>query len=95
MKPCDCIDEYSEKKYLKEQGLGHNNESIEVSGGNVILTLGNVTIKIWGKRFKQFAEWYLTDQDADEQIIVADLNKCRTDGRCDPACTVDCDCDFD
>lgn len=65
LKPCDCTDLQTVKK-LNEQGIGHNNESILVEPGVVILTMGYTTMKIPQKRFKMFAEWYLKAQEIDK-----------------------------
>ena len=62
LRPADCIDEYSAQK-LNEQGIGHNNESIKITDGHVILELNNVIIKIGRKRFMMFAEWFLEEQE--------------------------------
>jgi hypothetical protein len=52
---------------MEEQGIGHNNESIRVEPGYVILTMGHTTIKIPMGRFKMFADWYLTYQPLKEE----------------------------
>lgn len=62
IRPCDCIDEVTANK-LEEQGIGHNDESIELHPNYVLLKLGNTQIKISMNRFKMFAEWYLTYQE--------------------------------
>jgi uracil-DNA glycosylase len=62
LRPCDCVDMFTASK-LNEQGIGHNDESIQVVPNSVILTLGNTTIRMSMNRFKQFAEWYLTEQE--------------------------------
>lgn len=62
LRPCDCVDATTATK-LNEQGIGHNDESITVEPNSVILKIGNTTIKIWMKRFKMFAEWYLEPQN--------------------------------
>lgn len=48
---------------LGEEGIGHNDESITVIPNYVLLRMGNIEIKISMKRFKMFAEWYLTEQE--------------------------------
>jgi hypothetical protein len=62
LRPCDCVDMFTASK-LNEQGIGHNDESIQVVPNSVILTLGNTTVRMSMNRFKQFAEWYLTEQE--------------------------------
>ena len=62
LRPCDCVDMFTAST-LNEQGIGHNDESIQVVTNSVILTLGNTTIRMSMNRFKQFAEWYLTEQE--------------------------------
>lgn len=64
LKPADCIDTRSVNK-LKEQGIGHNDESISVQPNVVILTMGHTTVKIPMNRFRMFAEWYMEEQDID------------------------------
>lgn len=61
LRPCDCVDQRTVEK-LNEQGIGHNDESITVEPNSVVLRMGNTSIKIWMKRFKMFAEWYLEPQ---------------------------------
>jgi len=61
LRPCDCIDEYTAQK-LNEQGIGHNDQSITVTNGRVVLEMGHTTIKVGRRRFKQFAEWFLEEQ---------------------------------
>lgn len=62
MRPCDCHDMVSVMK-LNEQGVGHNEWSIIVRPVSVILSNSTTEIKIPQNRFKQFAEWYLEDQE--------------------------------
>lgn len=62
LRPCDCKDAVDTSK-LEEQGIGHNDESITVIPNYVLLKMGHTEIKISMKRFKMFAEWYLTEQD--------------------------------
>jgi hypothetical protein len=64
LRPCDCQDEYT-AQCLNEQGIGFNDQSIMLHPNSVILTLGNTTVKIGMQRFKQFAEWFLTEQDVE------------------------------
>jgi len=61
LRPCDCKSE-AEAKLLKEQGIGHNDESIEIHPNYVLLTMGHTQVKIGMKRFQMFAEWYLQKQ---------------------------------
>ena len=63
-KPCDCKDMATVGK-LKEQGIGHNDQSILVEPNVVVLTMGHTTVRIPMARFKMFAEWYLEEQDID------------------------------
>ena len=63
MKPCDCHDQYTVNKELKEQGLTVGVGTIEVEPGSVILTLGSCKLRIAQGTFKRFAEWYLEDQN--------------------------------
>jgi hypothetical protein len=62
LRPCDCKDAVDTSK-LEEQGIGHNDESITVIPNYVLLKMGHTEIKISMKRFKMFAEWYLSEQD--------------------------------
>jgi hypothetical protein len=62
LKPCDCKDIEDTKK-LSEQGISFNEDSLIVEPNKVILKLGHVTVNISMHRFKQFAEWYLTEQE--------------------------------
>lgn len=64
LKPCDCKDMATASK-LKEQGIGHNDQSILVEPNVVVLTTGHTTVRIPMARFKMFAEWYLEEQDID------------------------------
>jgi hypothetical protein len=62
LRPCDCKDAVDTSK-LEDQGIGHNDESITVIPNYVLLKMGHTEIKISMKRFKMFAEWYLSEQD--------------------------------
>lgn len=63
MKPCDCRSMQDVKK-LEEAGIGHNNYKCCVDSTGVLLDIDPyVRIKIPHNRFKEFAEWYLTEQD--------------------------------
>ena len=64
LKPCDCKDIATASK-LKEQGIGHNDQSILIEPNVVVLMMGHTTVKIPMARFKMFAEWYLKEQDID------------------------------
>ena len=66
MRPCDCKDAVSVQKNLTESGIRFNDDEILVQPNVVILSIGCVTIKIPMHRFKQFAEWYLLDQECPE-----------------------------
>jgi hypothetical protein len=61
IKPCECKD-HTDVAKLSENGIGHNDESITVIPNYVLLKMGHTEIKISMKRFKMFAEWYLTEQ---------------------------------
>lgn len=66
MKPCDCKDQYTIEKELYVNGISFNDNSIEITGGPVVLTIGPCTVKIPRNHFKSFAEWYLEDQKEDD-----------------------------
>lgn len=68
LKPCDCKDMVTASK-LNEQGIAHNDQSIIIEPNSVILTMGHTTIKIPMARFKMFAEWYLEEQEIDNNRI--------------------------
>lgn len=63
MRPCDCKCGMDLHK-PQEVGLSFNSDSIVVDPGCIILTLDNTTIRISQHRFKQFAEWYLAEQES-------------------------------
>ena len=67
MKPCDCKDAQDLKK-LQENGIGHNDDSLVVTPNFVTLKLGHTTITMSMYRFRQFAEWYLADQETNENL---------------------------
>lgn len=62
MKPCNCKDQYSVDKNLRESGITYNDRSIMVEPTAVVLTVGSCKLKIPMNTFKAFAEWYLEDQ---------------------------------
>lgn len=62
LRPCDCKDAI-DASLLEEQSIGHNEESITVIPNYVLLKMGHTEVKISMKRFKMFAEWYLTEQE--------------------------------
>ena len=62
LRPCDCIDQYTANK-LNEQGISHNEQSIVVEPGVVVLTMEHTTVRIPMGRFKMFAQWYLAEQE--------------------------------
>lgn len=62
LKPCDCHSFVKQSK-LNEVGIGHNDQSIRLDSGRVVLEMGHTTVTIPGKRFKMFAEWYLEEQE--------------------------------
>ena len=61
MKPCDCKDSVDTKK-LDVQGLCLNEWSILVKPTGVYISNSTTELRIPMNRFKQFTEWYLTDQ---------------------------------
>ena len=65
LRPCDYKDEVDAKS-LNEQGIGHNDESIMVEPGVVVMKMGHTTIKIPMGRFKMFTEWYLEAQELEK-----------------------------
>ncbi len=62
MRPCDCKDQVTAEK-LNEQGIKFNDDELLLKPSVVILKMYNVTLRIPMHRFKQLAEWYLTDQE--------------------------------
>jgi len=64
MKPCDCYDSVTAGR-LREQGLGFNEWSITVKPLSVFISNSTTELRISQKLFKQFAEWYLEDQETD------------------------------
>lgn len=62
LRPCDCVDMFTASK-LNEQGISHNDDSILLQPNVVILKMSHTELKIPMHRFKQFAEWYLTEQE--------------------------------
>lgn len=49
---------------LSEQGIAHNNYKIAIGSMGVSIDINpHVSIKIPHKRFREFAKWYLEDQD--------------------------------
>lgn len=65
LRPCDCKDMATAKK-LNEQGISINDEGILVEPNVVILKMNHTTVKISIQRFKQFAEWYLEEQEIED-----------------------------
>ena len=61
MKPCDCKST-DDLKSLNEQGIGFNANGISLEPNSVIITQGPCTLKIPATHFKDYAEWFLTDQ---------------------------------
>ena len=61
MKPCDCYDSVTAEE-LNEQGIGHNEWNILVKPLGVLISNNITELRIPQKRFKQFAQWYLEDQ---------------------------------
>lgn len=68
MRPCDC-ETYQELDELREQGLAFNQRSIMVRLNHVILENGPGSLKLSKNDFKNFAQWYLTDQDEKENNL--------------------------
>jgi hypothetical protein len=64
IKPADCKDMYT-ASLLESQGIGHNDDSITVEPGVVVLKMGHTTMRIPMKRFRMFAEWYLEEQEVE------------------------------
>lgn len=62
LSPANCKD-FEDVKKLECSGIGFNDQSIVVQPNHVVLTMGHTTIIIGMKRFRQFAEWYLEDQE--------------------------------
>lgn len=67
IRPCDCKD-VSALKLLNEQGIGHNEQNILIEPNSVILTMDHTIVKIPMSRFKMFAEWYLSEQEIDDNL---------------------------
>jgi hypothetical protein len=51
---------------LNEQGVGHNEWSLELIPNSVIIRNNTTELKIPMRRFRQFAEWYLEDQSKEQ-----------------------------
>ena len=62
LRPCDCKDS-RDVSMLECSGISHNENSLVVEPNHVILTMGHTQIKIGMKQFKDFAEWYLEEQE--------------------------------
>jgi hypothetical protein len=62
MKPCDCYDSITAAK-LQFQGMSHNEWHIFVKPLSVLISNNTTELRIPQKRFKEFAEWYLEDQN--------------------------------
>lgn len=62
MRPCDCYDSVTAGK-LNEQGMMRNEWFIIVKPLSVLIGNNIIEFKIPQKRFKEFAEWYLKDQN--------------------------------
>lgn len=65
MKPCDCHDQVTANK-LQFQGVGYNDNSIELRPSTVVLKIDNTTIRINQRLFEKFARWYLEDQEEEK-----------------------------
>lgn len=68
MKPCDCKD-MMDTRELNEQGIGINNYRIEVAPMSVIIETTNFSWKLPQSIFKRFAEWYLEDQEKENENV--------------------------
>jgi hypothetical protein len=64
IRPADCKDMYT-ASFLETQGIGINDDSINIEPAVVILKMGHTTIRIPMKKFKVFAEWYLEEQEVE------------------------------
>jgi len=68
LKPCDCKDKI-DCDNLSVNGIAYNDNSIKVKPNLVVLTMGHTEIKIPMKLFKNFAEWYLEEQEVESYFI--------------------------
>ncbi len=68
LRPCD-VTIFIRPELLYTQGTGINGDSIRVTHGYVELELGNTTLKINHKLFKDFSEWYLEEQQVEPYYI--------------------------
>lgn len=65
LKPCDCKDSESIEQ-LNESGIGFNEDSITLDRNCVILKMSHTQVRIPASRFKMFAEWYLDEQEIED-----------------------------
>lgn len=65
LKPCDCKDPESIEQ-LNESGIGFNEDSITLDRNFVILQMSHTQVRIPTSRFKMFAEWYLNEQEIED-----------------------------
>jgi len=64
LRPCDCKDK-NDVNSLDTSGIVYNGNSLKVKPNLVILTMGHTEIKIPMRQFKNFAEWYLEEQEVE------------------------------
>jgi hypothetical protein len=64
IRPADCKDMYT-ASLLETQGIGINDDSINIEPAVVVLKMGHTTIRIPMKKFRVFAEWYLEEQEVE------------------------------
>jgi len=65
MRPCDCHDEYTTRKFLKEQGIAFGNVSLEIHPPNVVIEIGGCSFKLLQNHFMKMINWYLEYQEED------------------------------
>jgi ribonucleotide reductase alpha subunit len=64
--PCECKDNVNVRR-LNEQGIGHNEYSLEVHPNRVILRTNDAELRIPQNIFEKFARWYLEPQELKEK----------------------------
>ena len=73
MRPCDCESQHDIDTKLNECGIRFNDEGITINGSaSVLLTIEPATLRISKKRFKVFSEWFLKDQEKENDKTVVD-----------------------
>jgi hypothetical protein len=65
MRPRDCETRQEELR-LNEQGISTNGTGIQLDGGRIVLTVGPCTVIVSRYAFIRIAEWYLEDQETDD-----------------------------